>query len=116
MSRPPQPPGVPDPQRDPMRIFDRRRHGLRRARAAASYGPHSFLKQAAAEDIALRLSAVNRDFPRVLDLGAHDGTLGRTLRTDPALAGRLGDVFSSDLSPAFARPPLGVVADEEALP
>jgi SAM-dependent methyltransferase len=38
------------------------------------------------------------------------------LQADPAVAGRIGEVVSSDLSPAFARPPLGVVADEEALP
>jgi SAM-dependent methyltransferase len=99
-----------------MRIFDRRLHARRRDRAAAGYQEFSFLKQAASEDIALRLSAINRRFNRVLDLGAHDGTLSRVLQTDPAAAGRIGEVFSSDLSPAFARPPLGVVADEEALP
>lgn len=99
-----------------MRIFDRRLHALRRARAAGRYAAHSFLKQVAAEDIALRLSAINRRFERVLDLGAHDGTLSRVLKSDPALAGRIGDIVSSDFSPAFARPPLGVVADEEALP
>jgi SAM-dependent methyltransferase len=99
-----------------MRIFDRRLHARRSARAAARYGDFSFLKQAASEDIALRLSAINRRFNRVLDLGAHDGTLARVLQADPAVAARIGDIISSDLSPAFARPPLGVVADEEALP
>jgi SAM-dependent methyltransferase len=99
-----------------MKVFDRRLHARRRTRAAAGYGAHSFLKQAAAEDIVLRLSAINRKFDRVLDLGAHDGTLSRALKSDPALAGRVGDVFSTDLSPAFVKPPMGVVADEEALP
>jgi len=99
-----------------MRIFDRRLHARRRTRAAAGYGEHSFLKQAAAEDIALRLSAINRTFGRVLDLGAHDGTLSWALKSDPSLAGRVGEVFSTDLSPAFAKPPLGIIADEEALP
>jgi SAM-dependent methyltransferase len=99
-----------------MKVFDRRLHTRRRTRAAAGYGAHSFLKQAAAEDIVLRLSAINRKFDRVLDLGAHDGTLSRALKSDPALAGRVGDVFSTDLSPAFVKPPLGVVVDEEALP
>ncbi len=99
-----------------MRIFDRRLHARRLARATAGYGAYSFLKQAAAEDIVLRLSAINRRFERVLDLGAHDGTLGRALRSDPLVADRIGDIVSSDLSPAFAKPPLGVVADEEALP
>jgi SAM-dependent methyltransferase len=99
-----------------MRIFDRTLHAQRRTRASAGYNRHSFLKQAAAEDIALRLAPINRRFGRVLDLGAHDGTLGRALRNDPALAGRIGDVFSSDLSPAYAESPLSIAADEEALP
>jgi SAM-dependent methyltransferase len=98
-----------------MRIFDRRLHARRLARAAAGYADHSFLKQAAAEDIALRLSTINRRFERVLDLGAHDGTLGQVLKEAPN-ADRIGEIVSADLSPAFARPPLGVVADEEALP
>ena len=32
------------------------------------------------------------------------------------MADRIGEIVSADLSPAFAKPPLGVVADEEALP
>jgi SAM-dependent methyltransferase len=99
-----------------MRIFDRRLHALRRTRAARRFAAYSFLKQAAAEDIALRLSAVNRRFERVLDLGAHDGTMSRILKSHPALAGSIGDLISSDISPAFPKPPLGLVADEEALP
>lgn len=96
-----------------MRIFDRRLHTQRRTRAAAAFADHSFLKQAAAEDIVARLSAINRRFERVLDLGAHEGSLGRALRSDPQTSGRIGDLVSADLSPAFAP---DVVADEEALP
>jgi SAM-dependent methyltransferase len=107
---------TPKPPNDPMRIFDRRLLSDRRTRAAPRFGEFAFLKQAAAEDIALRLSAINRKFSRVLDLGAHEGTLGRVLRSNAALGDRIGEIVSSDLSPAFARPPLGVVADEEALP
>jgi SAM-dependent methyltransferase len=99
-----------------MRIFDRRRHAARRARAAQAFTEHSFLKQAAAEDIALRLSAINRRFDRVLDLGAHDGTLGRVLKSDPALAGSIGDIIEADIAPRFLERPLGVAVDEEALP
>jgi SAM-dependent methyltransferase len=99
-----------------MRIFDRRLHARRRARAAARFAEHSFLKQAAAEDVALRLSAINRRFDRVLDLGAHNGLLAQVLREDPAVADRIGHVISTDLSPAFVGPPLGVVTDEESLP
>jgi len=95
-----------------MRIFDRSLHAQRRARAAAGYADYSFLKKAAAEDIALRLAAINRRFDRVLDLGAHDGTLARTLKADPLVGSRIGEIVSADLSPAFGHQ----VADEEALP
>lgn len=96
-----------------MRIFDRQLHARRRTRAAAGYGEYSFLKRIAAEDIALRLSAINRDFPRVLDLGAHDGLAGRTLKSDQLVAPHIGQVLATDLSPAF-KP--DQVVDEEALP
>jgi SAM-dependent methyltransferase len=112
----PRPGPLSDPLSGPIRIFDRRRHALRRTRASARFADHSFLKRAAAEDIALRLSAINRRFDRVLDLGAQGGVLEEALRKDPAVADRIGDVVSTDLSPGFAKPPLGVVADEEALP
>ncbi|MDP3492161.1 MAG: methyltransferase domain-containing protein [Hyphomonadaceae bacterium] len=95
-----------------MRIFDRALHAQRRARAAASYAEYSFLKQAAAEDIALRLETINRRFDRALDLGAHDGTLARVLRADPLANSRISEIVSADLSPAFGHQ----VADEEALP
>ncbi|MEQ1607617.1 MAG: methyltransferase domain-containing protein [Hyphomonadaceae bacterium] len=97
---------------DPMRIFDRNLHARRRARASAGYAHYSFLKKLAAEDIAWRLSAINRRFERVLDLGAHDGVLAKTLKADPQTANRLGESVSTDLSPAFGHQ----VADEEALP
>ncbi len=96
-----------------MRIFDRRLHARRRSRSAAHFAEHSFLKQLAAEDIALRLSAINRSFDRVLDLGAHDGLTARALMADQLVAGRIGHIVASDLSPAFSP---DVVADEEALP
>ncbi len=96
-----------------MRVFDRRLHARRRSRAARSYGDYSFLKQVAAEDIAFRLSAINRRFDRVLDLGAHDRLLTRTLRADPIVASRVGEIVAADMAEAF-RP--DIVADEEALP
>lgn len=95
-----------------MRIFDRDLHARRRARAAAGFAEHSFLKRIAAEDIASRLSEINRRFDDVLDLGAHDGTLGQVLKADPIVAGKIGTLVSADLSPAFGHRQ----ADEEALP
>lgn len=96
-----------------MRIFDRQLHARRRARAAAGFGDYSFLKRLAAEDIVLRLSAINRDFPSVLDLGAHDGLTGRALLSDQLVAPRIGRITTTDLSPAFGP---DQVVDEEALP
>jgi NADH dehydrogenase [ubiquinone] 1 alpha subcomplex assembly factor 5 len=95
-----------------MRIFDRQLHARRRARAAAGFADHSFLKRIAAEDIASRLSEINRRFDTVLDLGAHDGTLGQVLKVDPVVASKIGAITSADLSPAFGHSQ----ADEEALP
>lgn len=97
-------------------IFDRRLLARRRARAATGFAAYSFLKQAAAKDIVLRLSAINRTFGRVLDLGSHDGLLGRALRADPSTADRVGDIISADLSAGFLSGPLAVACDEEALP
>lgn len=96
-----------------MRIFDRGMHARRRTRAAATFGDYSFLKKLAVEDIAMRLSAINRRFERVLDLGAHDGLTGRALMGDPTVADRIGQIVATDISPAFSP---DVVADEEALP
>ena len=96
-----------------MRIFDRALHARRRSRAAPGFGAHAFLKQIAAEDIAFRVSAINRRFDRVLDLGAHDGLLTRTLQSDQIVRDRLGQVIRADLTAAY-RP--SIVADEEALP
>jgi SAM-dependent methyltransferase len=99
-----------------MRIFDRRLHARRRTRAAASFPAYAFLKQTAAEDIAFRLSAINRTFPRVLDIGSHGGVLPSVLRADPETSRRIGDVISADLSPSFLTGPLAVACDEERLP
>ncbi len=102
---PPRGPDVPQ-------IFDRRLNARRRRRASADYGRYSFLKKRVAEDFIDRLEAINRPFERILDIGAQDGTVGRLL----AASGRAGDVFSCDLAGVFCRSPLGVCADEEALP
>ena len=102
---------------DPIRLFDRQRLARHRDRAAARLGDHTFLFETIGERLADRLDDIRRRFPRALDLGCHDGTLGRLL------AGRGGIewLFQSDLSEQFARLADGpvrpaLVADEEALP
>ena len=92
----------------PPRIFDRAlvRARLRRALAAA---PPDFLMARAADDLAHRLLAVKRPFPRSLDLGT----------PTPHFASAI--VESGRAAPLRARPFFsdergGIVVDEEALP
>ena len=99
------------------RIFDRKCIRTRRDRVAnASRGANlpDFLLERVAEDFALRLSLVRREFPLCINLGAYHGLLGERLRQLPAV----GTVI--DVEPSFAAlaraSGLKVVADEEALP
>lgn len=99
---------------DPMLVFDRRLVGRHRQRAAASLDRHAYLFEAMAEAIVERLGDIARRFPRSLDLGAHQGGLGRRL-----LAGGTTDFLTScDLAPGLvaAAPGLRLAADEEWLP
>jgi SAM-dependent methyltransferase len=77
-------------------IFDRKLLAQHRDRAR-KLGPATFLVDRVADEMAERLSAVNRTFERVADVGTPNDAVRR------ALAGRVGAVAD-------------VVADEEALP
>lgn len=105
------------PAMDVMEIFDRRALRRQRDRAAAGLARHDALFREVAERVADRLDDVKRRFPMALDLGCHDGTLGRLL----GARGGIETLVQADLSPAMAsaaaaeaRPALA--ADEEALP
>ncbi|WP_247887472.1 methyltransferase domain-containing protein [Azospirillum sp. SYSU D00513] len=99
-----------------MNVFDRVLVRRRRDRAAPRFTEHAFLFEEVAERLSDRLDDVRRGFPTVLDLGSHDGAVGRVL------AGRKGieRLVACDLSPAFARAAgrsgPSVAADEEFLP
>lgn len=103
-----------------MRPFDRQAVRTHRDRAAAVLPGHDFLLHEVAHRLAERLDDIRRDFPRVLDLGCHDGYM------EPLLGDKAGGelVVRSDVSPrmtalAAAHGPdqvLHVTADEEALP
>ena len=121
MATPPRPPAAPDSEAS-LRPFDRASLRAHRQRAAGRFAEHDFLLREIGGRLAERLEDIKRDFPRVLDLGAHDGAMAGMIG---AKAG--GDLLvQMDLSPAMmalARaaapdhaPPLQLVADEEALP
>jgi SAM-dependent methyltransferase len=74
-----------------------------------------FLLRRAAEDMAERLAGVEREFPRVLNLGAHDGLLAGHLKQAHPAARMIVNMESS--APLLARcEPPKVQGDEELLP
>lgn len=93
-------------------LFDKSLLQRRRARAASQGGVQTFLLERAAEDMADRLQAVQRDFRRVLVMGAG----GAVLRQ--AIAPKLPDAeFIVAMEPAGAGcDGLVVRGDEEFLP
>lgn len=95
-------------------LFDRDLLGRRRARIAAKFKDHDFLLRHVAEDLNDRLQAILRDFPLTVNLGAHNGVLGKKLSTNP----RTGPAIHIDPCPDMLAHAEGlkIVADEEALP
>ncbi|MEZ5773654.1 MAG: methyltransferase domain-containing protein [Hyphomicrobiaceae bacterium] len=95
-------------------IFDRRLVRQRKARASAGLEGFDFLRRRVAEDLAERLAAVRREFPRAVEIGAE----GPELREALATVGTVGPLVGLAVDPAlalrFGGPAL--VADEEALP
>ena len=104
----------------PPRLFDRTLHRARLERAAQGFAAADFLKARVAEDVAWRLSAILRRFPRVVDLSARSGVFARGLWESSAAA-QVDELVEADLSRAMlssgaGRTSLKVVADEERLP
>jgi NADH dehydrogenase [ubiquinone] 1 alpha subcomplex assembly factor 5 len=95
---------------DQPEIFDRALRRLRRDRAAARFDDHAFLVDAIIDSLLDRLDLVARCFGDALDLGCHDGRLGRQL------AARGIAVTSADAGHRFARMAGGVQCDEDRLP
>lgn len=102
------------PENAPLMIFDRKLLATHRARAAANFATFDFLVQRVGQEIADRLSLINRVFPLALDLGCHTGRLSRS----NLAAGKIATLISADLAPAMLADMQGirVAADEEALP
>jgi SAM-dependent methyltransferase len=101
----------------PPRLFDRALHRRRLARAASDFGAADFLKRRAADDVVVRLEAVQRRFEVAVDLGARDGAFARALAPSDAAA-KVGLLIETDLSAAMLAGRGGprLVADEERLP
>ena len=101
-------------QQDDAKPFDRELLVRRRNRFASGSGAHDFLLRRVAEDISERLQIVQRDFPKVLNLGAHNGAVSDLIRSLP----NVGDVIDADASDGLLSACAGprVRCDEEALP
>jgi SAM-dependent methyltransferase len=69
---------------------------LRKARAAKGFREGTFLHQRAAADLADRLEAIPRTFPRVLALGGA-GLMSMEVASRPPLASRIGDIVEADV-------------------
>jgi len=94
--------------------FDRDLLRRRRSRFAHEMPQHEFLLSHVAAEIADRIGAVLREFPRALDLGAYHGMLGRAVAALPSV----GEMIYAESVPALAAlcPRPSVVCDEDLLP
>lgn len=79
--------------------FDARLLRLRKRRALRGFADAAFLHKRAAEDLAERLEAIPRAFPRALVLGG-GGVFRGALAARPDLAARIGDVVEADIAGA----------------
>lgn len=90
------------------KIFDRALYRSRRARAATQWSNYDFLKQEAAKRLGECIEDIARDFPLALDVGCHNGLLGKV-----AGLGKVKRWVRCDIERGFAPQ---VVCDEEFLP
>lgn len=88
--------------------FEPRLVRQRKQRAAKGFADGAFLHAHVAADLAERLEAIPRDFPRALALGG-GGAFSRALAGSPARA-RIGAVIEADLASG------DVISDPEQLP
>ncbi|MGC6534464.1 MAG: class I SAM-dependent methyltransferase [Parvibaculales bacterium] len=96
-------------------IFDRLALRRNRQRAAARLADYDFLLRRAAADIADRLMVQNRNFDRLLCLGASGGYLRNELQARGLLGSKIGQLIEADLTDAMLAQG-GLVLDEECLP
>lgn len=82
-------------------IFDRVLKKQQRDRAAHLFHQHDFLYREICESLIDRLLDIKKDFPAILQLGAHDGYLTQLL--DRAYAGKIDQLVTADLSESFLK-------------
>lgn len=101
---------------DQMLVFDRRQVRRNRDRAAPGFADHDFLKREISERVADRMGDIQRQFPRLLDLGCHNGLLRNSLEPRHGVEWIVG----MDPSEMFARQAFqngpALAAEEELLP
>jgi SAM-dependent methyltransferase len=102
-------------------IFDRRLYAARRLKAARR-GEESFLARQAGEDLAERLLALGRRFPRALDLGSRTESFDllapfadRWVRAFPAVGGAGASVVADEETLPFAPESFDLVTSALAL-
>ena len=81
---------------EPLGPFEPRRVRQRKRRVAAGFPDAAFLHARTAEDLAERLEAIPREFPRTLALGG-GGLFTNAVLARPALAARLGRIIEADI-------------------
>ena len=98
----------------PPKLFNRSRVRQHRQRAAKSFNQYDFLLRELAARMADRLPDIKRQFPIVLELGAHNGLLADYLGNEAGIQ----TLIQTDLSHTLITdaPGLRVVADEELIP
>jgi SAM-dependent methyltransferase len=101
----------------PPALFDRSRVSQNRDRASLRYRNYAFLKARESSQLLERLADVSRQFPKVLDIGAHDGQATEALLESP----QVGEVTALELSGAMVASMLAkglnaIQGSEENLP
>lgn len=81
----------------PTALFEPRLHRQRKRRARAGFADSAFLHARVADDLADRLEAIPRPFPRALVLGG-GGLFSAAVQARPALAQRLGEIIEADVA------------------
>lgn len=106
----------PDQKGNGPNLFDRAQLRARRQRLASlDWARGRFLFEEVSDRLADRMLDVDRSFETVLDLGCHDGALGKHLNA----SGRVSTLVSADVSVDLLSDQMSaprIVADEEMLP